>query len=126
MRIELADLLRPSGRQSAVPLPLAHAAPVGRRGHRMQRLQVGLFGLACMVLLVALASIIKTTTARTDAEVVAEAVDPGDVPVIILPASDPLAEAGVVPGPPPTDNKPKTELATPNATTDATPAARGL
>lgn len=126
MRIDLADLLRPGGRQPAIPDVLPDVPFRGSRGNRLQRLQVGLFGLACMVLLVALASIIKTTTARTDSEVVAEAVDPADVEIVAEPASDPLAEAGVVPGPPPTDNKAKTELVRPEVASDATPAARGL
>jgi hypothetical protein len=56
----------------------------GTRGQAMQRLQVGLFGIASMVLLVGLANVVLTN-ARQNATV------QGKV------ASDPLAEAGIVP-----------------------------
>jgi hypothetical protein len=63
----------------------------------MQRLQIGLFGLAAMVLLVSLANIVLNNAEKNEARVVPEAAptvaaDDGTEPV-----SDPLADAGVVP-----------------------------
>ena len=84
----------------------------GTRAQAMQRLQVGVFGLATMVLLIALAQIIMNLAREAEARVVPEAaptVAPSDSPT---PASDPLADAGVGPdlpaepepdGPPITD-----------------------
>ena len=61
----------------------------------MQRLQVGLIGLAAMILLVGLANIIMTNARKNQAEVVPQAA------ATVTPASsagnDPLADAGVVP-----------------------------
>lgn len=62
----------------------------------MQRLQIGLFGLAAMVLLVSLANIVITNAEQNESRVVPEAAptvaadDTGEM-------SDPLADAGVVP-----------------------------
>lgn len=98
MRIDLAELLRPHAREpQEVILPPAPLA--GLRGQRLQRLQVGVFGLAAMVLLVGLANIIKTNAEHTEAQVVAEAV-PTARQATATEASDPLADAGVVPGMP--------------------------
>ena len=78
-------------RQEAAPAPLA-----GTRSQSIQRLQIGLFGLAAMVLLVSLANIIITNAEQNESRVVPEAAptraaeDGGE-------ASDPLADAGVVP-----------------------------
>ena len=84
----------------------------GTRAQAMQRLQVGVFGLATMVLLIALAQLIMNQAREAEARVVPEAaptVAPSDSPT---PASDPLADAGVGPdlpaepepdGPPITD-----------------------
>lgn len=98
MRIDLAELLRPHARDPEEvilpPPPLA-----GLRGQRLQRLQVGVFGLAAMVLLVGLASIIKTNAERTEAQVVTQ-VAPATASAAPTEASDPLADAGVVPGVP--------------------------
>jgi len=74
----------------SAPAPLA-----GSRNQSIQRLQVGLFGLAAMVLLVALANIIRNNAEQNEATVVPEAaptVTEGEAQV-----SDPLADAGVVP-----------------------------
>lgn|SRR5690606_17213225 len=87
-----AELLRPLQAQAeVVSAPLA-----GSRSQSIQRLQVGLFGLAAMVLLVALANIIMTNAEQNQATVVPEAVpsQPSQAPVK---GTDPLAEAGVVP-----------------------------
>ena len=67
------------------------------RSQSIQRLQIGLSGLAAMVLLVGLASIVKDRVDQTEETVIAEA---GDVPEVVdEPAlqSDPLADAGLVP-----------------------------
>jgi hypothetical protein len=76
------------------PAPLS-----GTHSQALQRLQIGLFGLGAMVLLVALANIIMTNAQENDARVVPEAAstvaheDEGA-------ASDPLADAGVLPDAP--------------------------
>jgi hypothetical protein len=82
-------------------LPAAHEPPpaplAGSRSQSIQRLQVGLFGLAAMVLLVALANIIRNNAEQNEATVVPEAapiVADGKEPAAV---SDPLADAGVVP-----------------------------
>lgn len=106
MRIDLADLLRPHAREPAPPVALPDPPLAGSRAQRMQRLQVGVFGIAAMVLVVGLANIIQTNAERTESQVVAEAVDEGGTPSAEQPAADPLAEAGVVPGMP-TENKTK-------------------
>ncbi len=63
----------------------------------MQRLQVGMFGLAAMVLLVGLANIIMNSAQENQARVVPEAAPTVVVTPPPVPASDPLADAGVVP-----------------------------
>jgi hypothetical protein len=73
-----------------------------RRAQAVHRLQVGLFGLAGMLLLVGLANIImdramisdNATAASTAASVAAAKVSPGAAQT---PANDPLADIGVVP-----------------------------
>ena len=66
------------------------------RDHMVQRLQVGIAGLASMVLLVALASIIMQRAKETEANTVPEA-----APTVAVEedrrSRDPLADAGVVP-----------------------------
>ena len=84
--------------QSTPPEHERIGAPLaGTRSQSIQRLQVGLFGLAAMVLLVVLANIIMTNAEQNQATVVPEAAptvaahkDDGSV-------RDPLADAGVVP-----------------------------
>lgn len=76
------------------PAPLS-----GNRSQALQRLQIGLFGLGTMVLLVTLANIIMTNAQQNDARVVPEAastVAQKDASG----ASDPLADAGVLPDAP--------------------------
>ena len=62
----------------------------------MQRLQIGLSGLAAMILLVGLANIIQDRARQVDEETVPEA---AVAAVQSLPSSqrDPLADAGIVP-----------------------------
>ncbi len=77
------------------PSPLA-----GTRSQSIQRLQVGLFGLAAMVMVLGLADIIMST-AENNQVATAEELPPvsaEDVPPPTpQPQRDPLAEAGVVP-----------------------------
>ena len=88
-----SDFLRSPPLPSETPVaPLA-----GTRGQSIQRLQVGLFGLAAMVLLVALANIILTNAEQNQATVVAEAVPTESAQQEPAQGTDPLAEAGVVP-----------------------------
>ena len=96
MALDPADLERstPPGQD----LPRAPLA--GTSDQSIQRLQVGLFGLAAMVLLVALANIIRNNAEQNEATVVPEA-----APTVVTKqkagvASDPLADAGVVPDTP--------------------------
>ena len=74
------------------------ATPLGgTRSQTVQRLQVGLFGLASMILLIGLAQIIMNQAREAEAGVVPEAaptVAPSQSPAQ---ASDPLADAGVGP-----------------------------
>jgi hypothetical protein len=67
----------------------------GTRAERMQRLQVGGFGLAAMVLMVALADIVISRARETDAASVAETA-PAAAADTAAPR-DPLADAGVLP-----------------------------
>lgn len=68
----------------------------GTRSEAIQRLQVGLSGVAAMILLVGLANIIQDRARVTEASAVPEAA-PTVAPVEPPPQRDPLADAGVVP-----------------------------
>lgn len=78
------------------PAELPPAPLTGTRSQALQRLQIGLFGLGAMVLLVALANIIMTNAQENDARVVPEAA-PTLTKSTAAKASDPLANAGVLP-----------------------------
>ena len=75
------------------PAPLS-----GTRSQSMQRLQIGLFGLAAMVLLVGLANVFVKNAQRNEARVVPEAAPTVAATPSAAPVRDPLADAGVVPG----------------------------
>jgi len=79
-----------------VASPQHFAPPVGRelRAQGVHRLQVGLLGLAAMVLLVGLASVINERVRLTDAE---SGVNSAAINTLAQPTSDPLADIGVVP-----------------------------
>ena len=64
------------------------------RAQAVHRLQVGMFGLAAMLLLVSLASVIMQRVATADRSVVA-AQPSGNASA--SPANDPLADLGVAP-----------------------------
>ena len=71
--------------------------PLTGKRQATQRVQVGLIGLAAMILLVGLASIIMRNAQQNQALVVPEAAPTVAVTPPQAPASDPLADAGVVP-----------------------------
>ncbi|MFL0357328.1 hypothetical protein ACI5KX_12720 [Erythrobacter sp. GH1-10] len=72
-------------------------APLGgTRGEAVQRLQIGLSGIAAMVLLVGLASIIGSQANLTEQSAVPDAA-PTTEPTAAPQQRDPLADAGVVP-----------------------------
>lgn len=68
----------------------------GTRAEALQRLQIGLSGLAAMLLLVGLANIIQDRARVSEASAVPEAA-PTVAPSAPPPLTDPLADAGVVP-----------------------------
>jgi len=88
----------------------------GTRSQAMQRLQIGLFGLAAMILLVSLANIILTNAQQNEARVVPEAAPTVAADVKSAPVRDPLADAGVVPDMPDMPDQAEAEAA------DAAPA----
>lgn len=82
-------------KQAVTPQLFVPPSPRDVRGQAVQRLQVGLFGLAAMLLLIGLANIIMDRAREADAqEVAVEAVPSVEES---KPASDPLADIGVVP-----------------------------
>lgn len=86
-----------------------HYVPATARELRAQavhRLQIGLFGLAAMLLIVGLANIIMDRARLGDATVAA----PHDASALATPANDPLADIGVVPAPAPTATQGKRPL----------------
>jgi hypothetical protein len=82
------------------PMRRTADAPLGgTRSQAMQRLQIGLSGLAAMILLVALANIIMDRAQESDDLAVPEAAPTlasTDAPAEAT--RDPLADVGVVPG----------------------------
>jgi hypothetical protein len=68
----------------------------GTRAQSIQRLQIGISGLAAMALLVGLATVIMDRARQTEAGAVPEAVSTMAVEAVPS-ANDPLADAGVAP-----------------------------
>ena len=110
------------------PDPTQHAqhfVPPGMRERRAQavhRLQVGLFGIAGMLLLVGLANIIMDR-ARISDDAPAEASAASAAAASVAPesaaespASDPLADIGVVPDMPAADGSPAPATSAPETT----------
>ena len=87
----------------------------GTRAERIQRLQVGGFGLAAMVLMVALADIVISRARETEATSVP---DKALITEATAAPRDPLADAGVVPDLP---DDTAAEPAAPQGTGDAPP-----
>ena len=69
----------------------------GEGRESLQRLQVGFFGLAAMLLLVGLANVIMNSVQQSRATTVPEAAPTVAASETATPARDPLADAGVVP-----------------------------
>ncbi len=69
----------------------------GTRSESLHRLQVGLSGLAAIVLMLALASVIMERANRTEAARVPDAAATVLPPPVHSQQNDPLADAGVVP-----------------------------
>ncbi len=90
---------------AAVVTPQHYVSPTSRelRAQAVHRLQVGLFGLAAMLLLVGLANIIMDRARVNDDASAEAAASSAAAEGIVLepapksPASDPLADIGVVP-----------------------------
>lgn len=90
MALDPRDLLRPRAPDGEPP-PLS-----GTRAERVQRLQIGLFGIGAMALLVGLADAITSRAQLTEENAVPEAA-PTVVASETAAPRDPLADAGVVP-----------------------------
>ena len=87
----------PRLRGPAKPDDATEVAPMGgTRAQATQRLQVGLSGIAAMILLVGLANVIQDR-ARVTEEASVPGAAPTTVPEEAPPLRDPLADAGVVP-----------------------------
>lgn len=69
----------------------------GKRSESLHRLQVGLSGLAAIVLMLALANVIMERANRTEAASVPDAAATVLPPPVHSQQNDPLADAGVVP-----------------------------
>ena len=81
------------------PMRRTSDAPLaGTRTQAMQRLQIGLSGLAAMILLVALANIIMDRAQESDELAVPEAAPTMAITDEPVETRDPLADVGVVPG----------------------------
>ena len=118
------DLPRNFTKRSPEPEPLAPLS--GTRSEMMQRLQVGVFGLAAMLLMIGLADVVLNRLKESEATTVAEPATMDDGAAAPAQPSDPLAEAGVMPelpaGPdvqqgtqqPPAQPKPGAEQTEPN------------
>jgi hypothetical protein len=100
------------------PMRRTSDAPLGgTRSQAMQRLQIGLLGLAAMILLVGLATIIRDRAQESEDLAVPEAAPTMVVPVTVPKSgSDPLADVGVVPDLP---SSPTPAPTTGDAQTDA-------
>ncbi len=85
--------------ETSHPMRRTTDAPLGgTRSQAMQRLQIGLLGLAAMVLLVGLATIIRDRAQQSEDLAVPEAAPTTPVQIIVPKMnSDPLADVGVVP-----------------------------
>lgn len=104
---------RAPGTADAAP---PEAAPLGgTKAEANQRLQIGLVGLASMVLLIALANVLGTQADRAEEAAVPDAA-PTTEPTAAPPQRDPLADAGIVP------DIPSEPSPTPTATTAPQPA----
>ena len=116
MAFDPRDFLRPKPAGAEAPL-------AGTRAERLQRLQIGGFGILAMVLLVGLADAITNRAQQTEENAV-----PAAAPTVVSsePAAprDPLADAGVVPDVVNTPTPSASATATPDAGRDEDAPAR--
>ncbi len=96
------------------PAPQHYVAPSARdlRAQSVHRLQVGLFGLAAMLLLVGLANIIMDRARLVDAAAAGISVA-GSAQPTETPQADPLADIGVVPAASPSESSAPAATGTP-------------
>lgn len=108
MAFDPRDFLRPKPQGGTAPL-------AGTRAERLQRLQIGGFGILAMVLLVGLADAITSRAQLTQENAVPDAA-PTVVASETTAPRDPLADAGVVPDLPadPTPSPTPTPTPTPS------------
>ncbi|WP_271077147.1 hypothetical protein [Aurantiacibacter sp. MUD61] len=106
MAFDPHEMMREHEADNAPYVPLG-----GTRAERVQRLQVGLFGIVAMVLLIGLADIVISRAQQTEAITVPDAA-PTVEPTETAAPRDPLSDAGVVPELP----------AEPTPTTSASPS----
>ncbi|WP_427969514.1 hypothetical protein [Altererythrobacter sp.] len=105
---------------------ISNAPLGGTRPEAIQRLQIGLSGIAAMLLLVGLASILQDRARVADEQSVPQAV-PTTEPSAQSTSNDPLADAGVVPDLPVEPSSTPTQGAAlmPEEGTDAIGAEQG-
>jgi len=120
MAVDPEDLLSAEAPDAATPA----APPTRWRAHAVQRVQIGLVGLAAMVLLVGLANIIISNARQNQAQVVPEAAPTVAPQQQAAPVSDPLADAGVLPDLPAEEAREESSAAVAADTGDAPPPAR--
>lgn len=93
----LLSMARSARSRAPAPPGALPSAPLGgTRAEALRRLQIGILGVLGVVMLIALASMIRDRASQTDSTAVAEAA-PTTAPTAAPANSDPLAEAGVVP-----------------------------
>jgi len=107
-----------TARDETTRAPLA-----GDQQETSQRLQVGFFGLATMILLVGLANIIMNSVQQSQATAVPQAAPTVAASKEPIPTSDPLADAGVVPDLPAGPEEDGDETQHPAASRTAVPAS---
>ena len=82
-----------TGEPEDLPIPLG-----GTRAEAIFRLQIGLAGLAAMLMMIGLANIVMDRAKETEATTVPEAASTvAPARSASMPTSDPLADAGVIP-----------------------------
>ncbi len=99
-------------RQSSAPQHYVAPSPRDLRAQSVHRLQVGLFGLAAMLLLVGLANIIMDRARLVDAAS-GSSVAAGSARATAAPQSDPLADIGVIPAASPAESAAPAATGTP-------------
>lgn len=93
--VSAADIANETARIAALQ-PVA-ASPRELRAQAVHRLQVGMFGLAGMLLLVSLANVIMDRAKAVDGEAAGSPAARASANASAAPASDPLVDMGVAP-----------------------------